>query len=226
MHHISRTLSAVSTVYLILLLPLGIVETLELYWDVVLVLPPPTKESETTEYVHWLEEKMLLKWCRGLCFHIYHWNFAINFFLYYLTGEKFRGIVLRTLKRPATGMGVPPTWLKHVFGSIGRCAFFDALEFSANLPDSSRPKEDDRGNDVPRRASDSRENEDGTEDRPPVGRFPDGEGEYPPPSLPEDVADRAPATRPVELSNASRVNLEGGAIFRKDYPPTGLMLPV
>lgn len=40
---------------------------------------------------------MLLKWCRGLCFHIYHWNFAINFFLYCLTGEKFRKVVLQTL---------------------------------------------------------------------------------------------------------------------------------
>jgi len=45
-----------------------------------------------------LQEKMLLKWCRGLFFHIYHWNFAINFFLYYLTGKKFRGVVTQALK--------------------------------------------------------------------------------------------------------------------------------
>jgi len=45
-----------------------------------------------------LQEKMLLKWCRGLFFHIYHWNFAINFFLYYLTGKKFRSVVTQTLK--------------------------------------------------------------------------------------------------------------------------------
>lgn len=42
---------------------------------------------------------MLLKWCRGLCFHVYHWNFAINFFLYYLTGEKFRNVVVQTIRR-------------------------------------------------------------------------------------------------------------------------------
>lgn len=45
-----------------------------------------------------LQEKMFLKWCRGLFFHIYHWNFAINFFLYYLTGKKFRSVVTQTLK--------------------------------------------------------------------------------------------------------------------------------
>jgi len=45
-----------------------------------------------------LQEKMLLKWCHGLFFHIYHWNFAINFFLYYLTGNKFRSVVAQTLK--------------------------------------------------------------------------------------------------------------------------------
>lgn len=46
-----------------------------------------------------LEEKMLLKWCRGLFFHIYHWNFASNFFLYCLTGEKFRGVVIEKIKK-------------------------------------------------------------------------------------------------------------------------------
>ncbi|XP_017765422.1 PREDICTED: uncharacterized protein LOC108554602 [Eufriesea mexicana] len=99
MHHTSRTLFVVSTVYLILLLPLGIVETLELYWDIILIKFPATEERKKAEYIHWLKEKMLLKWCRGLCFHVYHWNFAINFFLYCVTGEKFRNAVTQTLKR-------------------------------------------------------------------------------------------------------------------------------
>ncbi|XP_076245216.1 uncharacterized protein LOC143185828 [Calliopsis andreniformis] len=98
-HHTTRILFVVSTVYLVLLLPLGIVETLELYWDVILIKFPTTEAKKKTEYIHWLKEKMLLKWCRGLCFHVYHWNFAINFFLYYLTGEKFRNVVIQTLKR-------------------------------------------------------------------------------------------------------------------------------
>ncbi|KAK2587229.1 hypothetical protein KPH14_002968 [Odynerus spinipes] len=93
----SRTLLTVSMVYLILLLPLGIVETLELYWDVILIKYPTKNIKENKEYINWLEEKMLLKWCRGLFFHIYHWNFASNFFLYYLTGEKFRSIVTQKL---------------------------------------------------------------------------------------------------------------------------------
>lgn len=41
---------------------------------------------------------MLLKWCRGFFFHVYHWNFAINFFLYYLTGRKFRDCVINAIK--------------------------------------------------------------------------------------------------------------------------------
>ncbi|XP_018050609.1 PREDICTED: uncharacterized protein LOC108688750 [Atta colombica] len=93
----SRTLLAVSIVHLILLLPLGIVETLELYWDVILI-KYPNNTGENERYIHWLQEKMLLKWCHGLFFHIYHWNFAINFFLYYLTGNKFRSVVAQTLK--------------------------------------------------------------------------------------------------------------------------------
>ncbi|XP_033325277.2 uncharacterized protein LOC117219864 isoform X2 [Megalopta genalis] len=79
----------------LLLLPLGIVETLELYWDIILIKEPTTEPKKKAEYIHWLKEKMLLKWCRGLCFHVYHWNFAINFFLYYLTGEKFRNVVIQ-----------------------------------------------------------------------------------------------------------------------------------
>nr|XP_031841949.1 uncharacterized protein LOC116431107 isoform X2 [Nomia melanderi] len=101
-HHTSRILFVVSTVYLVLLLPLGIVETLELYWDVILIKYPATGAKKKAEYIHWLKEKMLLKWCRGLCFHIYHWNFAINFFLYYLTGEKFRNVVIQTMCRYKT----------------------------------------------------------------------------------------------------------------------------
>lgn len=87
----------VSIVHLILLLPLGIVETLELYWDVILI-KYPSNTGENERYIHWLQEKMLLKWCHGLFFHIYHWNFAINFFLYYLTGNKFRSVVAQMLK--------------------------------------------------------------------------------------------------------------------------------
>ncbi|XP_034933987.1 uncharacterized protein [Chelonus insularis] len=94
----SRTLLAVSIVYLILLLPIGIVETLELYWDVILIRYPSRNIEENEEYISWLQEKMLLKWCRGFFFHVYHWNFAINFFLYYLTGKKFRDRVLNVLK--------------------------------------------------------------------------------------------------------------------------------
>ncbi|XP_015184274.1 PREDICTED: uncharacterized protein LOC107070515 isoform X2 [Polistes dominula] len=72
-------------------------ETLELYWDVILIKYPENNIKENKQYINWLEEKMLLKWCRGLFFHLYHWNFACNFFLYYLTGEKFRSVVIQKL---------------------------------------------------------------------------------------------------------------------------------
>lgn len=36
------------------------------------------------------QEKLLLKWVRGLFFSIYQWAFSTNFFLYCLTGRKFR----------------------------------------------------------------------------------------------------------------------------------------
>ncbi|XP_017889325.1 uncharacterized protein LOC108630500 [Ceratina calcarata] len=103
-HHTSRTLFVVSTVYLVLLLPLGMVETLELYWDVILIKFPAIEARKKAEYIHWLKEKLLLKWCRGLCFHVYHWNFAINFFLYCLTGEKFRSAVMQSLRQYKTSM--------------------------------------------------------------------------------------------------------------------------
>lgn len=49
----SRTLLAVSMVYLILLLPLGIVETLELYWDVILIKYPEKNIKENKQYINW-----------------------------------------------------------------------------------------------------------------------------------------------------------------------------
>lgn len=49
----SRTLFAVSIVYLVLLLPIGIVETLELYWDVILIKYPSRLPEENDEYISW-----------------------------------------------------------------------------------------------------------------------------------------------------------------------------
>ncbi|XP_015124092.1 uncharacterized protein LOC107046097 [Diachasma alloeum] len=95
----SKTLFAVSIVYLILLFPFGFVETLELYWDVILIKYPSKNPVENEQYISWLQEKLLLKWCRGFFFNIYHWNFVINFFLYYLTGKKFRDRVLNALRK-------------------------------------------------------------------------------------------------------------------------------
>ncbi|PSN38006.1 hypothetical protein C0J52_13516 [Blattella germanica] len=90
-HKTTRTLLLLSATYVVLLLPLAIVETIEIYWDVVLEKQP---ESDRLLYIEWLKEKILLKRCRGLCFALYQWNFAINFLLYCLSGKKFRHEVI------------------------------------------------------------------------------------------------------------------------------------
>ncbi|XP_069677584.1 B1 bradykinin receptor-like isoform X2 [Periplaneta americana] len=89
-HKTTRTLLLISAMYVVLLLPLAIVETIELYWVVVLQRYP---EPDRQLYIEWLRQKILLKRWRGFCFALYQWNFAINFLLYCLSGKKFRNEV-------------------------------------------------------------------------------------------------------------------------------------
>ncbi|KAK6641004.1 hypothetical protein RUM44_012703 [Polyplax serrata] len=89
-HRMLGLLITVSITTLVLMLPLGIVETFELYWDVVLIKKPSAQGPARQQYIKWQQEKLLLKWVRGLFFSVYQWAFSTNFFLYCLTGRKFR----------------------------------------------------------------------------------------------------------------------------------------
>ncbi|XP_046985455.1 uncharacterized protein LOC124555545 isoform X1 [Schistocerca americana] len=85
---LTKLLIMVSTVYVVLLLPIGIVGSIDLYWRV-----HRPSQSYTVEYIKWKKQSLLLKWLRGLFFFIYSCNFAINFFVYCMSGNNFRHAV-------------------------------------------------------------------------------------------------------------------------------------
>lgn len=49
----ARTLVLFSLLYLLLQLPLGVVETVELYWDVSLYRPPSSSGVKREAYIFW-----------------------------------------------------------------------------------------------------------------------------------------------------------------------------
>ncbi|KAL0276058.1 UNVERIFIED_CONTAM: hypothetical protein PYX00_003721 [Menopon gallinae] len=116
-HRMLGLLITVSVTTLVLMFPLGIVETFELYWDFVLIKKPSPQGPANQQYIKWQQEKLLLKWVRGLFFSIYQWAFSTNFFLYCLTGRKFRTAAKNYFRNCARN----PCWkLKFVSGSVTR----------------------------------------------------------------------------------------------------------
>lgn len=87
---VTKTLLLVSSTYIILILPLGVTQMVELYWNNARVVKP----AATDAYIDFIKTKHLLKWIRSLFFFFYQLNFAINFFLYILSTEKFRRIFM------------------------------------------------------------------------------------------------------------------------------------
>lgn len=83
----TRLLLTVSCVYLFLITPLGITQTIELMYNATSRVPPGDPD-----YVSYMIGKFRLKWSRAFFFFFYQINFAINFFLYVGTvaGERFR----------------------------------------------------------------------------------------------------------------------------------------
>ncbi|XP_063230217.1 CX3C chemokine receptor 1-like [Bacillus rossius redtenbacheri] len=94
---LTRMLLMVSVGYVVLLLPLGIVATLELFWNT--SVKRDSLQRGSTLYSHWLKGKLLLKWVRGACYFIYLFNFCINFFLYCMSGRKFRRAATQHFQR-------------------------------------------------------------------------------------------------------------------------------
>ncbi|XP_035708132.1 uncharacterized protein LOC110850394 [Folsomia candida] len=92
-------LIAVSLAYLILVFPLGAVQTVELYWNLHENVPIAVMEPQKSAYVHWLMYKILLKHIRSFFFGFYQINFAINFFLYFAAGVEFRRYLQKKVKR-------------------------------------------------------------------------------------------------------------------------------
>lgn len=57
-HRMLGLLIAVSITTLVLMLPLGIVETFELYWDVVLIKKPSPRGLECQQYIKWWDSNV------------------------------------------------------------------------------------------------------------------------------------------------------------------------
>ncbi|ODN02495.1 Rhodopsin, GQ-coupled [Orchesella cincta] len=85
-------LVAVSVTYLILVFPLGAVQSVELFWNVQRKVPVfgMANLELRHQYIHWKTTKLLLKYIRSFFFGFYQINFAINFFLYFAAGLQFR----------------------------------------------------------------------------------------------------------------------------------------
>ncbi|XP_014679173.1 PREDICTED: probable G-protein coupled receptor 139 [Priapulus caudatus] len=83
----TRLLLTVSCVYLFLISPLGVTQTIELIYNSVAKVAPGHDG-----YTGFMIGKLRLKWTRAFFFFFYQINFAINFFLYVSTssGERFR----------------------------------------------------------------------------------------------------------------------------------------
>ncbi|XP_045171064.2 FMRFamide peptide receptor frpr-18-like [Mercenaria mercenaria] len=73
----TRLLLLVSTRYVLLVLPLGVVQTTELIWNGSMAVL-----TGNAGYVDFMVTKIRLKWTRAFFFFFYQFNFAINFFLY------------------------------------------------------------------------------------------------------------------------------------------------
>ncbi|XP_064639508.1 uncharacterized protein LOC135495039 [Lineus longissimus] len=78
--------------FLFLILPLGIVQSAELYWNNVMKVPPSGTEPNKSEYIFFFQTKLLLKWVRAFFFFLYQFNYAINLFLYCISGDKFKRV--------------------------------------------------------------------------------------------------------------------------------------
>lgn len=94
-------LVAVSLAYLVLVFPLGVVQTVELLWTAHYRQPVyGIGDAEgRLRYIQWKNTKLLLKYLRSFCFAFYQINYAINFFLYFAAGLQFRVHLQKKLKQ-------------------------------------------------------------------------------------------------------------------------------
>ncbi|XP_034253457.1 uncharacterized protein LOC117652555 isoform X2 [Thrips palmi] len=113
----ARTLVLFSLLYLLLQLPLGVVETVELYWDVSLYRPPSSSGAKREAYIFWLCRKLQLKWSRSLLFWLFQLSFVLNFVVYLKSGGRFR-VVAKDMAWQWLSCGLTP--LRSAGRSAGR----------------------------------------------------------------------------------------------------------
>jgi hypothetical protein len=81
----TKLLLVVSSTYVLLVLPLGLIQSTELIWN------NSQKVSEThPDYIDFMMTKIRLKWARAFFFFFYQLNFAVNFFLYVFSSSATR----------------------------------------------------------------------------------------------------------------------------------------
>lgn len=105
---LTKMMKAISLTYLLLVLPLGIVQCAELYWNNFQKTEPSPDFDEQRNYIYYKEGKIVLKDIRAMAFFFYQMNFSVNFFVYYVQNPKFRASlweflpclpVLRSMKK-------------------------------------------------------------------------------------------------------------------------------
>jgi len=94
-HHITKTLLLISITYVLLLLPFGVMQMVELWVKTVRHTHPSQNLHEQQSYISYKKLGILLKRVRALFFFFYQFNFGINFFVYICNSKKFRKVVKR-----------------------------------------------------------------------------------------------------------------------------------
>ena len=133
----TKLLLAVSSAYVILILPLGLIQTTELIWNGTEKVGP-----SDPNYVHFMTTKIKLKWARAFFFFFYQFNFAINFFLYVSSSSATR---FRTTLRKLLGLKVKKddmTWISQSHAQK-RNAVAPARSEVSEIPKTSKPEEED-----------------------------------------------------------------------------------
>ena len=103
--HITRTLLFTSIAYVVLLLPLGTIQTTELWMKSAHQVSPSSSSVEQESYISYTKIFWLLKWIRCLSFFLYQFNFSINFFIYLATNLRFRFTCMTKFR------AIIPSWL-------------------------------------------------------------------------------------------------------------------
>lgn len=96
-YRLTRTMVLISLMYIVLLLPLGVAQTYELFWNSVQKTEPSINTVEQLKYIEYKKGQLLRKWIRALCFFVYQLNYSINFFIYCVSNSKFRSVLYSLL---------------------------------------------------------------------------------------------------------------------------------